>query len=148
MHAEDVVFNTDGNTLGITGATFGQGSTVIRVEGYKQNIQLTGAIRTTDATAKMDINVMFKMPRSSSGAYARTRSLLTGRFYVLVDFTDGYDMLVGFTTPLECSGVDWDSNANAGMITFTLSAPEGAGGNHFMLVDDAAANSIKSKVGV
>lgn len=148
MHAEDVVLGTDGNVATITDATFKPGTTVIRVEGYKQNIQITGAIRTTEVSAKMDINVMFKMPRRQSGSYARASSLLTGRFYVLVDFVDGYSMFVGFTTPLECSGADWDSNANAGMITFTLSAPEGAGGNYFMRVDGTAASIIRSKVGV
>lgn len=148
MHAEDVTFGPSSDKYAILGATFRPGSSVILVEGYKQNIQVTGAIRTMDASAKMDINVIFKAPRNAGGVTARVRSLLAGRFCVLVDFADGTDMLVGYTTPLECSGVDWDSNANAGMMTFTLSAPEGAGGNYMMSVDDAAANAIKSKVGV
>lgn len=148
MHAEDVTLTAGPDGHSIYGAAFGQNSSVIRVEGYKQNIQVTGAVRTMDASAKMDINVIFKMGKSASGSTARTRSLLTGRFYVLVDFADGTDILVGYTAPLECSGMDWDSNANANMITVTLSAPEGAGGNYFMGVEDAAANQIKSKVGV
>lgn len=148
MHAEDVTFGPSADNIAIIGTTFRQGSSVIRVEGYKQNIQVTGAIRTMDASAKMDINVVFKMSRSSDGATARARSLLTGRFYVLVEFADGTRALVGYVAPLECSGADWDSNANAGMVTFTLSAPEGSGGNYFMSVTDDAANQIKSKVGV
>ena len=148
MHAEDVTFGPSADNLAILGATFSPGSSVIRVEGYKQNIQVTGAVRTMDASTKMDINVIFKMGKSASGSTARARSLLTGRFYVLVELADGTDIIVGYTTPLECSGMDWDSNANANMITVTLSAPEGAGGNYFMGVEDAAANQIKSKVGV
>lgn len=147
MHAEDVTFGPSADNLAILGATFRSGSSAILVEGYKQNIQVTGALRTMDASAKMDINVMFKMPRNSDGATARMRSLLTGRFYVLAEYQDGTRMLVGYTTPLECSGADWDSNANAGMITFTLSAPEGSGGNYIMSVTTEAANQIKSKVG-
>lgn len=147
MHVEDVTFGPSADNLAILGATFSKGSSVILVEGYKQNIQVTGAIRTMDASVKMDINVIFKMPRNARGGTARARSLLMGKFYVLVDFADGTDMLVGYTTPLECSGVDWDSNANAGMMTFTLSAPEGAGGNYIMAVEDTAANQIKAKVG-
>lgn len=147
MHTEDVTFGPSADNFAILGATFSPGSSVILVEGYKQNIQVTGALRTMDASAKMDINVVFKMPRNSDGATARARSLLTGRFYVLADYADGSRMLVGYTTPLECSGVDWDSNANAGMVTFTLSAPEGSGGNYFMSVSETAANQIKAKVG-
>lgn len=147
MHAEDVTLTVGPDGYSIYTATFSKGSSVIRVEGYKQNIQVTGAVRTMDASAKMDINVIFKMGKSVSGSTARTRSILAGRFYVLVDFADGTDMLVGYTAPLECSGMDWDSNANANMITVTLSAPEGAGGNYFMGVEDDAAKQIKSKVG-
>lgn len=148
MHVEDVTFGPSADNIAILGATFSPDSSVILVEGYKQNIQVTGALRTMDVSAKMDINVMFKMPRNATGATARVRSLLAGRFYVLAEYQDNTCMLVGYTAPLECSGVDWDSNANAGMMTFTLSAPEGSGGNYIMSVADAAANQIKSKVGV
>lgn len=148
MRVEDVTFGPSEDNLAILGATFSPDSSVTLVEGYKQNIQVTGAIRTMDASAKMDINVVFKVPRSADGSTARVRSLLAGRFYVLVELADGTRILVGYTSPLECSGADWDSNANAGMITFTLSAPEGSGGNYFMSVSENAANQIKAKVGV
>ena len=145
MHIEDVTFGPSADNLAILGATFSQGSSVTLVEGYKQNIQVTGAIRTMDASAKMDFNVIFKMARDAEGATARARSLLAGRFYVLVELMNGTRMLVGYTSPLECSGADWDSNANASMITFTLSAPEGSGGNYIMSVTGEAANQIKAK---
>ena len=148
MHAEDVTLTVDSSGIDILTATVSSGGVVILVEGYKQNIQITGAARTMDASAKMDINVTFKMPRVLPGTIARVRSLLSGKFYVLAEYADGTSMFVGYTAPLECSGVDWDSNANAGLITVSLAAPEGSAGNYFMGVAAAAVSSIKSKVGV
>ena len=147
MHAEDVTFTADANTYTVTAATIASSATVILVEGYKQNIQLTSSVRAMDASAKLDINVTFKMPLNSVDAEARVRSLLTGIFYVAVERNDGVNSLVGYTSPLECSVMDWDSNANAGLATITLSAPEGSAGNYFMRATVAAINSIKSKVG-
>lgn len=149
MHTQDVTFTVagvDGST--ITGATFTPGAAVILVEGYKQNIQLTSAVRAMDASAKLDINVAFKMPMKADTDFLRSRSLLAGTFYVAVEHNDGTLALVGYTSPLECSGMDWDSNANAALATVTLSAPEGSAGNYFMITAPAAMNSIKSKVGV
>ena len=148
MHAEDVSTTADSNTLSVLTATVASGGVVILVEGYKQNIQITGAARTMDASAKMDINVVFKMPRTLPGTIARVRSILGGSFYVLAEYADGTNMFIGYTSPLECSGVDWDSNANAGLITVSLAAPEGSAGNYFMGVAAAAVTTIKSKVGV
>lgn len=149
MHTQDVTFTVagvDGST--ITGATFTPGAAVILVEGYKQNIQLTSAVRAMDASAKLDINVAFKMPMKADTDFLRSRSLLAGTFYVAVEHNDGTLSLVGYTSPLECSGMDWDSNANAALATVTLSAPEGSAGNYFMITAPAAMNSIKSKAGV
>ena len=101
-----------------------------------------------DASTKLDINVTFKMPLNSVSAETRARSLLTGIFYVAVERNDGANSIVGYTSPLECSVLDWDSNANAGLATITLSAPEGSSGNYFMRASVAAMNSIKSKAGV
>lgn len=147
MHAEDVTFATDTNMSTVMAATIASGAAVILVEGYKQNIQLTSSVRAMDASTKLDINVTFKMPLNSADAEARVLSLLTGTFYVAVERNDGANSLVGYTSPLECSVVDWDSNANAGLATITLSAPEGSAGNYFMRASVAAINSIKSKVG-
>lgn len=150
MHTEDVILTSDQNGIDILTATVSPGGAVILVEGYKQNIQVTSAIRTMDASAKLDFNVSFKMPgiESTTGSRVRLRSLLTGRFYVLVEYVDGNNMLIGYTSPLECSGMDWDSNANAGLMTVTLTAPEGSAGNYVMRAVSAAVNSIKAKVGV
>ena len=148
MHAEDVTTTADTATLSILTATVASAGVVILVEGYKQNIQITGAARTMDASAKMDINVTFKTSRVLPGTFARVRSILSGRFYVLAEYQDGTYTFIGYTSPLECSGMDWDSNANAGLITVSLAAPEGSAGNYFMDVAAAAITSIKSKVGV
>ena len=150
MHAEDVTLTTDPSGIDVLTATVSSDGTVILVEGYKQNIQITSAIRTMDASVKLDVNVSFKLPGvdGPTAARARLRSLLTGKFYVLVEYVDGNNMFVGFTSPLECSGMDWDSNANAGFITVTLTAPEGSAGNYLMDAAAAAVTTIKSKTGV
>lgn len=148
MHADDVTTTADSSTLSILTATVASGGVVILVEGYKQNIQITGAIRNMDASAKMDINVTFKMSRVLPGTIARVRSILSGKFYVLAEYTDGTNMFIGYTSPLECSGMDWDSNANAGFVTVSLAAPEGSAGNYYMGASAAAVSSIKAKVGV
>lgn len=149
MHTEDVTLTTDRSGIDILTATVSQGGVVILVEGYKQNIQVTSAIRTMDASAKLDFNVSFKLPgiEAPTPSRARLRALLTGTFYVLVEYVDGNNMFVGYTSPLECSGMDWDSNANARLMTVTLAAPEGSAGNYTMRAVSAAVDSIKAKVG-
>jgi hypothetical protein len=147
VHTEDVTFTVAGVAMStITAATVASGAAVILVEGYKQNIQITSSVRALDASAKLDINVAFKMPMTSDEDFLRARSLLAGKFYVAVERNDGTLSVVGYTSPLECSGMDWDSNANAALATITLSAPEGSAGNYFTIMAPAAMNSIKSKV--
>ena len=149
MHTEDVTFTVAGIAGStITGATIASGAAVILVEGYKQNIQLTSSVRAMDASAKLDIAVAFKMPMKSDEDFLRARSLLAGTFYVAIERNDGTLLTVGYTSPLECSGMDWDSNANAALATITLSAPEGSAGNYFMITSPTAMNSIKTKVKV
>lgn len=149
MHTEDVTFTVAGVAGStITAATVAPGAVVTLVEGYKQNIQITSSVRAMDASAKLDIIVNFKMSMVTDDDYLRARSLPAGKFYVAIERNDGVLSLVGYTSPLECSGMDWDSNANAGLVTVTLSAPEGSAGNYYMIASPAAMNSIKSKVGV
>lgn len=146
MHQEDVTLTTDANALSVSKASFTTGAVVSFVEGYKQNIQITGAIRSTDASAKMGWTITFKTSKNLSGTAQRLRVLLTGRFYVMAELNDGTTNFFGFVSPLECTGVDWDSNAGAGLITVTMAAPEGAAGDHLMDLTAEAINSIKSKV--
>lgn len=148
MHAEDVTLVGDANSTAIVSATFASGAVVILVEGYKQNIQITSAIRTMDASAKLDFSVMFKMAGRDTSASLRVRSLLSGKFYVLAEYQDGTNSFIGYTSPLECSGMDTDSNANAGFTTVSLAAPEGSSGNYLMCASAGAVATIKSKVGV
>lgn len=147
MHAEDVTLTRSTLDTNIATASFASDTVAILVEGYKQNIQITSAIRTTDASAKLDFSVTFKLAGRDTAAVSRVRSLLTGKFYVLAEYQDGTYSFIGYTSPLECSGMDTDSNANAGFTTVTLTAPEGSAGNYLMTVAAAAINSIKSKVG-
>lgn len=147
------------HTEDVTGLTFSPENTYVKsitlapdaksilVEGYKQNIQVTGSLRAMDASVKQDISVVFKLPRTRS-CVAQTRSLITGRFYVLVEEALGEYIFVGGVSPLECSGFDFDSNANAGMITVTLTAPEGSAGNYLTYAVDDVITAIKSKAGV
>lgn len=148
MHAEDVTLTVSEISATVLTASFASGAVAIRVEGYKQNIQITSAIRTMDASAKLDFSVSFKLAGRDAGAASRVRSLLSGRFYVLAEYQDGTYSFIGYTSPLECSGMDFDSNANAGFTTVTLTAPDGSAGNYLMAVAADAINTINSKVGV
>lgn len=148
MHAEDVTLTADANNTVIVSAAFASGGAAILVEGYKQNIQITSAIRTMDASAKLDYSVMFKMAGRDTATISRVRSLLNGKFYVLAEYQDGSYSFIGYISPLECSGMDTDSNANAGFTTVTLAAPEGSAGNYLMRASVNAIAIIKSKVSV
>lgn len=146
MHPEDVSLTTDSNALSVLTASFTSGAVVSFVEGYKQNIQITGAMRSMDASAKMDWTITFKSSKNLPGTAQRLRALLAGRFYVMAELNDGVTNFFGLTSPLECTGIDWDSNAGAGLITITMAAPEGAAGNYLMGLAAGAINSIKAKV--
>lgn len=126
-----------------TGITFVSGAKSYRVEGYKQNIQVTASTRSTDASNKFDVSVMFKVPYSVDSSL---RSLLMGRFYILAIPNDiRYDAtMLGDSSPLEMTGADWDSNANGQLMTVTMSAPEGSSGGYLIPVGPGIVTSIKS----
>ena len=111
MHAEDVSFGYDA-TGGILSATFAAGAKSYMVEGYKQNIQVTASLKTTDVSARVDTSVTFKVPYGHN-TRAFINTVASGKFYVLVRFNDGDSAVLGDTSPLECSSADFDSNANA-----------------------------------
>lgn len=143
MHVGDVTFTY--NSAGImTAAEFAEGAKAYRIEGYKQNIQVSASLKTTDASARMDSSVTFKVPYTY-----RSRdfinSVVSGKFYVLVVFKDGDYTVLGDSAPLECSSADFDSNSNAKMATITLASPEGSAGNHARVVTSAAVTTITSK---
>lgn len=147
MHVEDVTVSRSSDPSWAT-VTFASGAKSYKVEGYKQNIQVTAAIRSLDASNKMDISVMFKTFPDAEGSVLESnflRVLSMGKFYVLVINNDMSSFVVGDTSPLELSALDWDSNANGRARTITLSAPEGSSGNYFMAVNTAAKTEIISK---
>ena len=143
MHAEDVTFTYNAAGIMMT-AVFAEGTKSYRIEGYKQNIQVTTSLKTTDASARVDSSVTFKLPyQYSTRDFINT--VVSGKFYVLVVFNDGDFTVLGDSSPLECSSADFDSNANAKMATITLASPEGSAGNHARVVTAAAVTAITSK---
>lgn len=142
MHAEDVTFTTSNGV--ISGVTFASGTRSILVEGYKQNIQVTSTLKTTDASARIDSTVSFKVDSNPTHRLI-LNSVANGKFVVLVDYVGADFTLLGVTVPLECSSVEFDSNGGAQMYTVTLSSPEGSAGNNLTAVNAAVKNSIISK---
>lgn len=139
MHTEDVTLTSDG--MVVSGITFASGAKSYKVEGYKQNLQYTATLKTTDASARLNTSVTFKMP--ASGPIMST--LAMGRFYVMVHYAHNSAGIVGVQCPLECSAMEFDSNANAALVTVTLSDPEGSAGNAHMACYNAVRDSIISK---
>lgn len=142
MYPGDVTFSFGAGFEYIDVATFGAGAKSYLIEGYKQNIQLTTSARAMDASTRLDYSLTFKIPLRSTWPL---RAFSTGKFYAMIEFLSGYTILAGATCPLECSAIDGDSNANSGMFTITLAAPEGSAGNLPVEVLTAAKNTIISK---
>lgn len=143
MHVEDVTFTYAYDGTQISAVTFAEGARSYRIEGYKQNLQATVSLRSTDASGKFDVSVMFKTRLSGTHGHV----LMNGRFYVMLEepVTSGSNTVWGCTSPLECSNVEYDSNANGKLVTYTLSAPEGSAGNTRIVTSAAAATTIISK---
>ena len=144
MYASDVTLREDSfGSIDVT--SFATGAFSYLIEGYKQNIQMTTSVLSTDASQKLSVSVSFKTTVTNLNWL---RSILIGSFYVMVEYQSGVSIMVGVQAPLECSGFDYDSNGNAGLATITLSAPEGSAGNYIMSLTAASITTIKSKVGV
>lgn len=144
MHAGDVSFGYNAGTGFISTATFVAGAKSYLIEGYKQNIQVNGSLKSLDAASAMDASVAFKVQLTAvSSALVNTLSM--GKFHVLVVFNSGEAVVLGSNIPLECSAADFDSNANANMVTLTLSTPEGSAGCPMRGLLNAAKDTIISK---
>ena len=139
MHAEDVTLASDG--MVVSNISFASGAKSYRVEGYKQNLQYTATLKTMDASARLNTSVTFKMPADGP----KMSTLAMGKFYVLVQYADASAGIVGVQCPLECSAMEFDSNANAALVTVTLSDPEGSAGNAYMMCYNTVRESIISK---
>lgn len=144
MHAEDVTFTFDPRSRRISDVAFAPGTRSYLVEGYKQNIQVSGSLKSLDASASMDASVTFKAQYGPETA-AFVSTMTTGKFYVLVRYNSDFSAILGATVPLECSAADFDSNANAGMVTIALSTPEGAAGCPMNVPYNSARDTIISK---
>ena len=141
MHVEDVTLTVGQEGYYIAAATFASGAKSYKVEGYKQNIQYTASLKTMEASTKLNASISFKMKPSREILPA----LMMGRFYVLAILPDGSGTFIGAFSPLECSNIDYDSNANAGLVTVTLSDPEGSAGNQYTSCSPATRDLIISK---
>lgn len=143
MHAEDIKvgYHTDGL---VSGVTFAEGAKSYKIEGYKQNIQVTASLKTTDVSARADVSVTFKVPYNYSNR-PFINALALGKFCVLVRFNDDDYTLTGDVAPLECSSVEFDSNTNAKMVTITLASQEGSAGNCLRSVPNPVVDTIISK---
>lgn len=143
IYADDATLTYSADGTQITAVTFATGARSYRVEGYKQNLQVTAAIRSTDVSARFDVSVMFKA--NLAGTYAQAISV--GKFYVMTveSMSPGLNTVWGCVSPLECSNVEYDSNANGKLVTYTLSAPDGSAGNMRVVASAAAASTIISK---
>ena len=142
MYPEDVTLTLGAGSEYVSAVEFGGSAKSYLIEGYKQNIQLTTSARAMDASTRLDYSLTFKIPLRSTWPL---RAFSTGKFYAMVEYLSGYSLLVGVTCPLECSAIEGDSNANSGMFTITLTAPEGSAGNYPVEVLVAAKNTIVSK---
>lgn len=144
MHAGDVTFGWEPTLKRIKTVKFAEGAKSYNVEGYKQNIQVNGSLKSLDASATMDASVTFKV-QLNSAATDFVNTITTGKFHVLVIYNNGEQVILGSTVPLECSAADFDSNANATMITLTLSTPEGAAGCPMVVPYNPVRDLIISK---
>lgn len=141
MHAEDVTVTVAAGGASIASVVFASGAKSYKIEGYKQNIQYTTSLKTTDASARLNTSISFKMNIAGTDM----QSLATGRFYVMTANVDETYDFIGANAPLECSAMDFDSNANARLVTVTLSDPEGSAGNNFYVCYTEVRDSIISK---
>lgn len=142
MYVEDVALTLSADTTAVSGVTWATGAKSYWIEGYKQNIQVTTSMLNTEVSAKLDVTIQFKAALDPILA----RRISTGKFFVMTVPPTGVSTnLWGLQAPLVCTNIEYDSNANGGLATYTLSAPEGSGGNYYALVSAAAATTIISK---
>ena len=145
VYPEDVTLTfTDANRQ-VSAIAFNTGAKSYRIEGYKQNIQVTAALRTLDASVRYDVSVMFKIPEGNPFLGGR---LMGGKFYVL-EIPNGSNSsafnIWGVNVPLECTNIEYDSNAIGKLTTVTLSAPEGSAGNNRVTCLTKVKDSIIAK---
>lgn len=144
MYAEEVTFLYNDIADTVSDVSFAAGARSYKVEGYKQNIQITSSLRALDASSKLDVSVTFKIPQTGRVMW---RNMLSGKFYVMAIPNDrsSRPAFIGATSPLEVTSSDFDSNSGAGLVTITLGAPEGSAGNYILDIADTPRDTIISK---
>ena len=144
MYAGEVTLSYSNLADMVSDVMFAADARSYRVEGYKQNIQITSSLRALDASSKLDVSVTFKIPQANRVMW---RNMLSGRFYVMAvpNDTSLRPAFIGISSPLEVTSSDFDSNSGAGLISITLGAPEGSAGNYILDTADAVKNTIISK---
>ena len=145
MYPEDVTFTFSDQNRQISGVNFATGAKSYYIEGYKQNIQITSTLRNTDASVRNDVAISFKLIGGAPSFWPRIHN---GKFYVLEipnATSAGAFNIWGINAPLECTGFEYDSNANMGAVTVTLSAPEGSAGNNRTTCYASVKDSIIAK---
>lgn len=144
MYPEDVTLTLGDENRIVTGVEFATNAKSYFIEGYKQNVQITTAMRSLDASARLDVSVIFKVPGRSRMLSSR---FFAGKFYVLeIPNTPVSEFNIwGINCPLECSNWEYDSNANNRLATVTLTAPEGSAGNNAIVCSAAVKDSIIAK---
>lgn len=144
MYAEEVKISYSNLADMVSDVVFTTNARPYKVEGYKQNIQITSSLRALDASSKLDVSVTFKIPQAKRAMW---RNMLSGRFYVMAipNDTSARPAFIGTSSPLEVTSSDFDSNSGAGLVTITLGAPEGSAGNYILDTADAARDTIISK---
>lgn len=144
MHIEDVTLTLGSDGYTVSDVSFVPGTRSTKVEGYKQNIQMTTSLRSLDASNKLDVSLSFKIPNSLQAPW---RTFLSRRFYALIVYNDSSAaaVMAGVPSPLEVTASDFDSNAGAGLVTITLGPPEGSAGCYLMSVLKSARDTIISK---
>lgn len=144
IYPDDVTLTFADGYRGISGIAFATGAKSYFIEGYKQNIQITTALRSLDASGRLDVSIRFKVP--GNNPYLSSR-FFNGSFYVLeIPNNVGTAFaLWGVNCPLECSNWEYDSNTNNRLATVTLTAPEGSAGNQYTYCTAAVKDSIIAK---
>lgn len=144
MHTEDVTFTLGSGGYVVSDVSFVPGARSNKVEGYKQNIQMTTSLRSLDASNKLDVSLSFKIHNKLQAPW---RTFLSGRFYALIVYNDSSaaTVMAGLPSPLEVTASDFDSNAGAGLVTITLGPPEGSAGCYLTGVLEKVRDTIISK---
>lgn len=144
IYPGDVTLKMAESNRQVSAISFAAGAKSYRVEGYKQNIQITSSLLSTDVSNRNAISVTFKVPARMQNLWSAIQS---GEFYVLEVPGNqvSFFAIWGINVPLVCTNFEYDSNSNGRMATVTLSAPEGSAGNHRCYCSAAIRDSIIAK---